>query len=182
MKKTAVFVAMVSIVLILSSCFKNNNDQTTGEEGTKKLNIGYVGYMGWPNSMDTLNGIQVSIGSINDSGGLDIGGEKYLLNLISYDSNNSQATLTAAVNRLIFEDNVKFIVSDGTLIDAVIPITEANKVVLCTPALSPVILSFKNGRNKPIALLPPPTQATRQSGSLPSFFRICSLASLPITS
>ena len=39
-----------------------------------------------------------------------------------------------------------------------------------------------NGRMMPIALLPPPTQATTASGTRPIAFIICARASRPITS
>jgi branched-chain amino acid transport system substrate-binding protein len=111
---------------------------------TPTLKIGYVGWLENFIGLDTFHAIEVSIDLINQQGGLAVGGKKYNLQLIDYDSNNNQATMTAAVNRLIFEDNVKFIVSDGFGIDAVIPITEANKVILCTADQSPVILNPSN--------------------------------------
>jgi len=106
--------------------------------------VGYVGWLGLFIGVDTLHAIEVMIDMINGQGGLKIGNEIYKINLISYDSNNDQATMSAAMNRLIFEDNVKFIVSDGFGIDGVFPITEANKVLLCSASQSPAILSPDN--------------------------------------
>jgi branched-chain amino acid transport system substrate-binding protein len=108
------------------------------------LKIGYIGWLGLFIGLDTLHVIQTSTDLINQKGDLEIGGKKYTIDLVYYDTNNDQATMTAAANRLIFQDKVKFIVSDGFGIDAVIPITEANKVVLCTSDLSPAILSPNN--------------------------------------
>jgi len=105
------------------------------------LKIGYLGFLGYWVGVDLLHGIQVSIDMINQQGGLTIGAEKYKIELVSYDTNDDQVTAMAAVNKLIFQDKVKFIVSDATYIDAMIPITEANKVIICSADMTPVILS-----------------------------------------
>jgi branched-chain amino acid transport system substrate-binding protein len=68
----------------------------------------------------------------NKKGGLDIGGEKYNIQLIKYDSNNSGPTAVSAANRLIFEDKVKFIISDMFFAASYLPIADANKVVVVT--------------------------------------------------
>ena len=49
-----------------------------------------------------------------------------------------------------------------------------------TPTM-PTRRSAMNGWNSPMALLPPPTQATTTSGSRPMARRACALASFPIT-
>jgi branched-chain amino acid transport system substrate-binding protein len=68
----------------------------------------------------------------NKKGGLDIGGEKYIVQLIKYDSNNSGTTAVSAANRLIFEDKVKFIISDMFFVASYLPIADANKVIVVT--------------------------------------------------
>jgi branched-chain amino acid transport system substrate-binding protein len=82
---------------------------------------------------------------VNKDGGLDIGGKKYKVEFVIYDSQGSQATGVAAVNRLIFEDKVKFIEAPfDPMADTFIPITEANKVIFLSECISPVILNPNN--------------------------------------
>jgi branched-chain amino acid transport system substrate-binding protein len=66
----------------------------------------------------------------NKNGGLSIGGERYNVELIVYDNNNNQNTEVAAINRLIFEDKVNFILTQGLFEASWISITEANKVIV----------------------------------------------------
>jgi branched-chain amino acid transport system substrate-binding protein len=110
----------------------------------KILKIGLVCYFGYPPGIDGLHGMNVMVDMINKNGGLSIGGDKYQVQLISYDSNNNQATAVSAVNRLINVDNVKFLMSDPNYVDAWLPITEANKIVVCAASLTPVILGPNN--------------------------------------
>jgi branched-chain amino acid transport system substrate-binding protein len=72
----------------------------------------------------------------NEKGGLAIGGDRYTIDLIAYDSKNDPETGRAAVERLVSQDKVKFILGDITA-DAWLPLTEENKVlsIVSTPSL-----------------------------------------------
>jgi len=80
----------------------------------------------------------------NAAGGWDVGGKKYQVQFIEYDTNNNQNTETAAVNKLVFEDKVKFILFDNNLADACLPITEANKVIALEETPTPPCLMPTN--------------------------------------
>jgi len=69
----------------------------------------------------------------NQNGGWDIGGEKYKIELCIYDSNNSQTSEVAAVNKMIFQDKVSYIMGQGVYGAAWLPITEENKVIAMSP-------------------------------------------------
>ena len=71
----------------------------------------------------------------NNTGGLDIGGKKYKIELVEYDNSNTQAGEVAAVNRLIFQDKVKYIICAGGFEDAWLQTAEDNKVVAFNPSL-----------------------------------------------
>jgi len=101
---------------------------------TKTLKVGIVCWFGWPFGIDMKQGIETLVDVDNNNGGLDIGGEKYKIQLISYDSNNSQTTEVAAINRLVFEDKVQVILADGMYENAWYSITEANKVLALSAA------------------------------------------------
>ena len=110
------------------------NTSTSGSEATTSapevLKIGVVAYLGWPIGLDFSRGVELMADTLNSSGGLDIGGRKYTIEVLTYDSNNDQATEVAAVNRLVYEDKVKFICTDGTNIGSWYGITEENHVVV----------------------------------------------------
>ena len=103
--------------------------QTTAS-AAKTIKIGYIGWLESGMGIDTLHSIQIMNDKDNQNGGITVGGEKYKVEVISYDSQNSQSTATAAANKLVFQDNVKFIMSDAFVEGGWLSITEANKVVV----------------------------------------------------
>ena len=98
----------------------------------KTLKIGLVLWEGWFVGVDTLRAIELYVDMENAKGGFDIGGEKYKIDLIAYDNNNTKTTEVAAVNRLVFEDKVQYIISGGSYCSAWLPVTEKNKVIVLT--------------------------------------------------
>ena len=54
--------------------------------------------------------------NMNAAGGITVGGEQYKIKVISYDSGGSQAGETEATNRLVYQDKVKFIISQGSFV------------------------------------------------------------------
>ena len=76
----------------------------------KTLKIGQVNWLGYVPGISAQKTVKVLVKTINDKGGLDVGGEKYQIELIHYNSENSQAKAQAAINRLVYEDKVKFII------------------------------------------------------------------------
>lgn len=102
----------------------------------KTVTIGLIGFLGWPMGLDMMRGVELMADMDNKKGGLNIGGEKYQVKLIQYDSKNDQATTVAAANRLIFRDKVKFIIADSRFVDAWPPIADKNKVIAVVQAVS----------------------------------------------
>lgn len=146
----ACLVLIMAALPFLSACTKTTTTTTTTSTKSttlttttqpQVLKIGCVCFMGFFIGLDMYHGVQAAADIINKKGGLDIGGMKYNIQIIAYDSNNDQATSVAAINKLVFEDKVKYIVSDGWVsVDATIAITEANKVILCSGSITPGIL------------------------------------------
>jgi branched-chain amino acid transport system substrate-binding protein len=96
------------------------------------VKIGLVFNLSSDVGLDGLHAIQLLADADNQNGGLSIGGQKYKVELISYDSQGSQATEVAAINRLIFEDNAKYILAQGSFQGAWLSITESNKIIVMT--------------------------------------------------
>jgi branched-chain amino acid transport system substrate-binding protein len=82
-------------------------------------------------------GIELMADVDNQKGGIDIGGEKYKVEVITYDSGGQQATATAAINRLVFEDKVSYILAEPNVVDPWLAITEKNKVLAVVGAFTP---------------------------------------------
>uniref|UniRef100_UPI003340D156 ABC transporter substrate-binding protein n=1 Tax=Castellaniella defragrans TaxID=75697 RepID=UPI003340D156 len=99
------------------------------------LKIGVLGGMtgpGAPWGLAIDGGAKIAADEVNNAGGLEVGGKTYRLEVISYDDHYKAADAVTAVNRLIDQDQVKFIlgpIGSASLL-AIKPITEKNKVVL----------------------------------------------------
>lgn len=104
-----------------------------------KLKVGLLTNLGWPLGLDMKRFLEVVISLYNKKGGLTIGSDRYQIDLIVYDSKNDPETGRAAVERLVFQDKVKFLMGDITA-DAWISLTEENKVLAIVSTPSPAAL------------------------------------------
>jgi branched-chain amino acid transport system substrate-binding protein len=89
---------------------------------------------------------------VNAKGGLQVGGKKYTVQVVPYDDKYQANEAVTAVNRLIFEDKVQYIMGPmgGATVLAVGPTTEKNKVITMTMAFTPQAL----GADKPYSFRP----------------------------
>jgi branched-chain amino acid transport system substrate-binding protein len=110
-----------------------------GAEPTETLKIGAVVWTGWPLGYDMKRGVEIMAMLDNEAGGIDIGGTKYNVEFIFIDSNNDQNTTMSAVNKLIYEDEVLYIITDTMYPGAVFAETEKNKVISLTGCPIPVM-------------------------------------------
>jgi branched-chain amino acid transport system substrate-binding protein len=99
------------------------------------LKIGVLGGMtgpGAPWGLAIDGGVRVATEEINASGGLKVAGKTYKLEIVSYDDHYKAADAVTAVNRLIDQDKVQFIIGPigSASLLAIKPITEKSKVVL----------------------------------------------------
>lgn len=87
---------------------------------------GPVAYWG----ISTLQGWIDGAAVINEKGGVDIGGEKHKLEIISYDTKGTVADARAAAIRLVEQDKVKYVFSQAAASTiGVIQITEPAEVI-----------------------------------------------------
>ena len=118
-------------VLIILSLFTSSCTQTsTSDSESSTLKVGFIGSFSWELGLDTLKGIEIMAEADNKAGGISVGGKKYQVEIIPYDSAMDQAKAIAAANRLVFKDKVKFIISDPLYIPALLQVTDPNKVLL----------------------------------------------------
>jgi branched-chain amino acid transport system substrate-binding protein len=133
-------IVLLSVVLLVSS-FTTLSWGAAPEP--KTLKIGVIVFLGWSLGADMVKGIELMAELVNKRGGLAIGQDKYNIELIKYDSKFVPETARAAAERLIYQDKVKFIIGDET-IDAWLPVTEQNKVLVVAILSSPTIFNPKN--------------------------------------
>jgi branched-chain amino acid transport system substrate-binding protein len=104
-----------------------STDTTAGGEA-KTLKVGMLCDFGLGPHADWKKVMEAIIPSVNASGGINVGGQQYLIDLIMYDTKivtgGSPETAQSAVQKLIDQDKVDFIL-DADSVDAWIPITEA---------------------------------------------------------
>ena len=109
----------------------------------------------WGNGMKRA--AEMAAEDVNETGGLDVGGTKYMVEVIAYDDSYKANEAVTAANRLVFEDKEKYII--GTVgsapILAIQPITEENGVITMTLGFTAQALTA----DKPYTFRPNPTTA-----------------------
>jgi branched-chain amino acid transport system substrate-binding protein len=140
----ALIVLMISL-LFMFGC--NNSPQSSSSNNTtvppaeaKTLKVGIAFTLTMSSYVDALHEIELMVEKDNQNGGWSIGGEKYKIQLVKYDAGTTQDTEKTTLNKLIFQDNVKFILTQGIVTNSWAQIAETNKVLVlqCDPAFAPL--------------------------------------------
>jgi branched-chain amino acid transport system substrate-binding protein len=84
------------------------------------------------NGTNTRNGYEFAVKKVNDAGGITIGGTCYHLALRYYDDESTPARAAQLVDRLISQDQVKFVLGPygSPLTKAILPVIEKYKIPL----------------------------------------------------
>lgn len=121
----------------------------TASPSAQVLKVGFIGALSgaaaaW--GLAAQRGCQMAAESINAAGGIVASGKRYTLDLIFEDDQYLGPPALAAANKLVFQDQVKFIVGPfgATPLFAIQPITEPNKVIVITVAVDPKVPSPAN--------------------------------------
>ena len=98
----------------------------------KTLRIGYVLELsGWYSRMDASEDryLKVAAQMINEKGGVAVQGQNYKIELVGEDGKSTLDGNTAAANKLVFDDKVKFVLGPAAFYNpATTPVFEPNKV------------------------------------------------------
>ena len=108
----------------------------------KTLKIGVVSWLGWPLGLNFATETRALADLINSRGGLAVGPDKYKIELLVEDSKLSHDVARAAVEKLVYQNGVKFIVADET-VDAFLPVTEPRKVMVVAGTPSTTVFNPK---------------------------------------
>jgi len=95
---------------------------------------------------------QFAADDVNAKGGLEVDGKKYKVEIIAYDDKYQANEAVTAVNRLIFEDKVRYVIgpTGSAPALAIQPVTEKNKVIIMTLAFTAKAM----GPDKPYTFRP----------------------------
>jgi len=93
------------------------------------IKVGVLQGLNWVIGLDGIKGMDVYVEMLNKNGGIDIGGQKYQVELDIYDHKLDMALVKAGAEKLIYEDKVKYILGE-VFSEPAIPIAEQNKVIL----------------------------------------------------
>lgn len=143
---TFIMVVIFTLLPLSIACSPAPSQQTTAAE-VKTLKIGCT--LPFTNSLgiDTKKALEgIIIPAFNQAGGLTVKGQKYNIDLIIYDDKYTADGGRAAVERLVNEDKVKFIICQvgSAPIVAGLAVTEPAKVLVMCGGASDKIISPQN--------------------------------------
>ncbi len=144
-KRLVAIGAIVALALaagLLAGCGSASSEGGGDSGDANVLKIGVLADFAFPLDVDFQKELKVLVDATNADGGLDIGGTKYKIETIVYDSKGSPETGRSAVQRLITQDKVDFILGDGTA-DGWLPVTEAAKKLVVVASASPTVVNPK---------------------------------------
>ncbi len=116
----------------------------------KVLKIGSILALSGPNASigkESHDGAQYAVRKLNEAGGVEIGGEKYKVELINVDDESKAERSVAGAEKLIGEDNVPVLLmpASSTSTLAVVPVAEKNKrVAMSFVAAAPSVTAPEN--------------------------------------
>jgi len=135
-----ILAGLLVLGLVLAGCATPAEQEEEEEEPeVKTLKIGALVCFDFPLGLDCKNELEAIVPVFNDAGGLVINGEQYNIEVIIEDSELDPVTAQSAVEKLIYEDEVDFILGDETT-DGWLPIAEDNEVLVVACSPSPVLL------------------------------------------
>jgi len=111
-KWLVVFISLLALVLAVTPLLAGGCAKPAGP---KTLKIGTVMPISGPLGVIGLawdRGFDLSADMVNEQGGLKVGGDRYQIQFIHEDSKLSPEGSTAAANKLIYQDKVKFVMGE----------------------------------------------------------------------
>lgn len=129
MKRTTILTLF--FVFMFTFCL-HGTKLTSKAQDTKILKIGNTVPMQSKEGIQIKNWLELLSSRLNESGGLAVNGEKYKIEIVSYDDEYSADTGRAAAERLIYQDKVKHIICQwgSAPIVATLQVAEPNKVLM----------------------------------------------------
>lgn len=152
LRGTAILCVLLASLVTGAGCGQKGAAPSTEKEQpkesvvTEELKIGVIAPLsgtgaGW--GLAIRAGAEMAAEDVNNAGGLKIGNKVYTIRVIPYDTKYTSQGGADAANRLVYEDNVKFIVGPMSSAAAIAAqeITEPNKVIMIGDSFTTKFLS-----------------------------------------
>lgn len=118
----------------------------TTARAAKTLKIGATEPFQTAMGIEAKKCLEILVDEFNKAGGLRIKGETYRIEMIIYDDKYKPDVGRAAVERLVYQDKVKFMVGQLGSAPTIggLPVTEANKILTWVGAVNEKIIAPEN--------------------------------------
>lgn len=129
-------------VVLLSSVFAVSSYSASAQ--TLKLGVlATLSGAGTAWGMAMQGAAELAAEDVNSKGGLEVGGKKYKVEIVAYDDHYKAADALTALNRMVFDDGIKFVVGPlgSAPALALLPVSTENKILTMTMAFTPKALS-----------------------------------------
>jgi branched-chain amino acid transport system substrate-binding protein len=139
-KKSLLFSCIILSIVLLTSLVAGCQRATPAEPTSpttptaqeKSIRIGVImGITGFFSVREVPDLYQAEIARdmINEQGGITVNGEKYKVELVVADTKSTMDGVTAAANKLVFDEKIKFIIGPTAFFAAAAAICDPNKVL-----------------------------------------------------
>lgn len=140
-------VAVLVMALVLPGCAPAAEEE---EEEIETVKIGFLGAFSGAGAawfVPGLTGLSIWADEINDAGGLEVGGKKYLVEVIKYDDEFVPSKSVMGAKKLVLEDGVKaLIMCCGPGVAAIQPFINEQKMLLLT------CTQYESGKDRPYTM------------------------------
>jgi len=147
-RKLIIFLGIIGSLLLLTMGFLSFFSLSIAQpsKDVKTLKVGCTLPLNTGMGVETKKMLEVIVPKFNDAGDLIVKGQRYQIDLIIYDDKYSAESGRAAVERLVYQDKVKFMICQigSAPIVAGLSTTESEKVMNMVGGASPKIVSPKN--------------------------------------
>jgi len=162
-KLYVVMTCLLLLSFLLSACGGGPAAPASGEgEGEKVIKIGVAISMTGQVAREgkfEKDGIDYWKDLVNEAGGIDVGGEKYKVEVVYYDDQSSPETSMKLTEKLITEDKVQFLIGpySSGIQTAAAAIGEKYKIITITPLANATTI-YDKGYKYIFSVLPPATE------------------------
>jgi branched-chain amino acid transport system substrate-binding protein len=130
LRKIAVSFLVSFLVIFMLGVFTPKPEAFAGPKVLKMAAIGPMSGPAAPYGIPIKYGAQMAVKEINDAGGINVGGQKYIIELISIDDRGTADGGRAAGRKAVYDQGIKYIIgsSSGPATVAMQEITDPAKV------------------------------------------------------
>jgi len=122
-------IAVAVVMLFGAMSFWVTRDSSA--QSSETLKVGTVLPLNFGMGVDTKNALEMLVSQLNEGGGITVKGQKYKVELIVYDDKWTAEAGRAAIERLVYQDKVKYficIIGSPTMVSG-LKLVEENKIL-----------------------------------------------------